>query len=87
LINEYKGDFVGNAVYEKFGNEFPLLIKFIDAETPLSIQVHPSNEIAKQRHQSFGKNEMWYVMQAAKNVELIVGLDSELNKSVLLEML
>jgi mannose-6-phosphate isomerase len=81
LINEYKGDFVGNAVYEKFGNEFPLLIKFIDAKTPLSIQVHPSDEIAKQRHNSFGKNEMWYVMQADENAELIVGFESKLNKS------
>lgn len=81
LINEFKGDFVGNAVYENFGNEFPLLIKFIDAKTPLSIQVHPSDEIAKQRHNSFGKNEMWYVMQADENAELIVGFDSELNKS------
>lgn len=87
LINEYKGDFVGNAVYEKFGNEFPLLIKFIDAKTPLSIQVHPSDEIAKQRHNSFGKNEMWYVMQADENAELIVGFDSELNKSTYQEYL
>lgn len=87
LINEHKGDFVGNAVYEKFGNEFPLLIKFIDAKTPLSIQVHPSDEIAKQRHNSFGKNEMWYVMQADENAELIVGFDSELNKSTYQEYL
>ena len=77
LINEFKGDFVGNSVYEKFGEEFPLLIKFIDAKTPLSIQVHPSNEIAKERHNSFGKNEMWYVMQADKDAELIVGFDEE----------
>ena len=81
LINEYKGDFVGNSVYKKFGNEFPLLIKFIDAKTPLSIQVHPSDEVAKERHQSFGKNEMWFVMQADENAELIVGFDSKLNKS------
>ena len=79
LIKEYKGDFVGNAVYEKFGEEFPLLIKFIDAKTPLSIQVHPSNEVAKERHNSFGKNEMWYVMQADKDAELIVGFDEEIN--------
>ena len=50
LTMEFKGDFVGEAVYEKFGEEFPLLIKFIDAKTPLSIQVHPSNEVAKMRH-------------------------------------
>ncbi len=87
LISEYKGHFLGKAVYEKFGNEFPLLIKFIDAKTPLSIQVHPSDEIAKQRHQSFGKNEMWYVMQADENAELIVGFDSELNQATYQEYL
>lgn len=80
LTKEFKGDFVGNAVYEKFGEEFPLLIKFIDAKTPLSIQVHPSNEIAKERHNSFGKNEMWYVMQADENAELIVGFDEQIDK-------
>ncbi len=78
LTNEFKGGFVGNAVYEKFGEEFPLLIKFIDAKTPLSIQVHPSNEVAKERHNSFGKNEMWYVMQADENAKLIVGFDEEI---------
>jgi mannose-6-phosphate isomerase len=66
-------------VCEKFRNEFPLLIKFIDAKTPLSIQVHPSDEIAKQRHNSFGKNEMWYLMQADENAELIVGFDTDLD--------
>jgi mannose-6-phosphate isomerase len=80
LIKEFKGDFVGQAVYEKFGVEFPLLIKFIDAKTPLSIQVHPSNEIAKKRHNSFGKNEMWYVMQADDDAELIVGFDEKIDK-------
>ncbi|WP_299431843.1 type I phosphomannose isomerase catalytic subunit [uncultured Maribacter sp.] len=80
LINEFKGDFVGNSVYETFGDKFPLLIKFIDAKTPLSIQVHPSNEIAKERHNSFGKNEMWYVMGADKDAELIVGFDEKINQ-------
>ena len=80
LINQFKEDFVGNTVYEKFGEEFPLLIKYIDAKTPLSIQVHPSNEVAKKRHNSFGKNEMWYVMQADNDAELIVGFDKEINK-------
>lgn len=80
LIQEFKGGFLGNKVYNQFGNEFPLLIKFIDAKTPLSIQVHPSNEIARERHNSFGKNEMWYVMEADKSAELIVGFDKELGK-------
>ena len=80
LTKEFKGAFVGNNVFEHFGNEFPLLIKFIDAKTPLSIQVHPSNEIAKKRHNSFGKNEMWYVMQADEDAKLIVGFDKEISK-------
>ena len=79
LTMEFKGDFVGEAVYEKFGEEFPLLIKFIDAKTPLSIQVHPSNEVAKDASWSFGKNEMWYVMQADKDAELIVGFDEKID--------
>ena len=57
-----------------------MLIRFIDAKTPLSIQVHPGNEVAKQRHNSFGKNEMWYVMQADEGAELIVGFDIEPDK-------
>jgi mannose-6-phosphate isomerase len=80
LISKFKGDFVGNSVYERFGNDFPLLIKFIDAKTPLSIQVHPSNELAKTRHNSFGKNEMWYVMHAEKNAKLIVGFNQKVKK-------
>lgn len=80
LIQQFKGDFVGNKVYETFGNEFPLLIKFIDAKTPLSIQVHPSDTLAKERHNSFGKNEMWYIMQADKDAELIVGFNQKVAK-------
>lgn len=80
LIKKFKGDFVGNSVYKSFGNNFPLLIKFIDAKTPLSIQVHPSNKLAKQRHNSFGKNEMWYVLQAQENAELIVGFSKKIEK-------
>lgn len=81
LIKSFKGDFVGEKVYNDFGEDFPLLIKFIDAKTPLSIQVHPSNELAKERHSSFGKNEMWYVMGADKDAELIVGFDKEIDKN------
>lgn len=87
LTRQFKGDFMGNAVYDKFDEEFPLLIKFIDAKTPLSIQVHPSNEIAKERHNSFGKNEMWYVMQADKNAELIVGFDKKVTREAYKEHL
>lgn len=80
LIKTFKGDFVGNRVYKNFGNDFPLLIKFIDAKTPLSIQVHPSNSLSKQRHNSLGKNEMWHLMQAEENAELIVGFNQKVKK-------
>ncbi|MDY8135130.1 type I phosphomannose isomerase catalytic subunit [Aquimarina sp. 2201CG5-10] len=87
LIKEYRGDFLGNSVYEIFKEKFPLLIKFIDAQKPLSIQVHPDNDLAKERHNSFGKNEMWYVMQADKDAKLIVGFNQEVNKDSYTEYL
>ena len=77
LIQEYKSDFLGQSVYENFGDAFPLLIKIIDANLPLSIQVHPGDEVAKERHQSFGKNEMWYIMDADEGAELIVGFKKQ----------
>lgn len=73
LIEIYMGDLVGERVFEQFGHEFPLLIKFIDAREDLSIQVHPNDELAQSRHQSFGKTEMWYVMQAEEGAQLISG--------------
>lgn len=79
LLQTYKGSFVGNKVYETFKDNFPVLIKFIDAKTPLSIQVHPSNEIAKKRHNSFGKNEMWYIMDCDEYAELIVGFKEKID--------
>jgi len=80
LIKIYKGDLVGKKVYHNFGDNFPLLIKYIDAKEALSIQLHPNDALAKQRHNSFGKTEMWYVMQADKNAELIVGFKNEISK-------
>lgn len=77
LVSEFKGDLVGQEVYKSFGEKFPLLIKFIDAKTPLSIQLHPHDELAKKRHNSFGKTEMWYVMQADKQANLIVGFKED----------
>lgn len=77
LIEIYMGDLVGEKVYKKFGNQFPLLIKFIDASRDLSIQVHPNNEIALERHNSYGKTEMWYVMQADTDARLVAGFKDE----------
>jgi mannose-6-phosphate isomerase len=77
LISEYKSDLVGEKIYTHFGDKFPLLIKFIDAKEALSIQLHPHDKLAKERHNSFGKTEMWYVMQADENANLIVGFQKE----------
>ncbi len=74
LVRTYKEELVGEENYERFGNNFPLLIKFIDARDDLSIQVHPDDELAKQRHDSLGKSEMWYVMDAAPGAHLLSGL-------------
>jgi len=62
LIELYPNEFLGLEVVKRFGKEFPLLFKFIDAKQDLSIQLHPNDELAKKRHNSFGKTEMWYVM-------------------------
>lgn len=75
LIEIYMGDLVGDKVYEKFGYQFPLLVKFIDANDYLSIQVHPDDELAKKNHESLGKTEMWYIIQADENAELISGFN------------
>ncbi|MBN9285866.1 MULTISPECIES: type I phosphomannose isomerase catalytic subunit [unclassified Flavobacterium] len=66
---------LGRKVYGKFGNEFPLLFKFLDAKEDLSIQVHPNDALAKIRHNSFGKTEMWYVMQADEDSRIIIGFE------------
>ena len=78
MVRKYRGDLVGEANYARFGSKFPLLIKFIDAKLDLSIQVHPGDELAKKRHNSFGKNEMWYVVSADKGAKLISGFSQQI---------
>lgn len=80
LINKYPEELLGKSVVERFGKEFPILIKFIDAKQDLSIQLHPNDELAKKRHNSFGKTEMWYIMDADKGAELIVGFNKDVTK-------
>ncbi len=87
LLTEFKGDFVGESVYNKYGNEFPLLIKFIDANEDLSVQVHPNDEVARARHNSFGKTEMWYVLQADPNASLISGFSKQMSREQYAEYL
>jgi mannose-6-phosphate isomerase len=73
LIAQFPQAILGTKVYEQFGKQFPLLFKFIDAKEDLSIQLHPNDQLAMKRHNSFGKTEMWYVMQADENARLIIG--------------
>lgn len=73
LIN-YKEDFLGIENYQKFGPKFPLLIKFLDATTNLSVQVHPDDHMAEKYHKSLGKTEMWYIMDSDENAEIILGI-------------
>jgi mannose-6-phosphate isomerase len=86
LLEQFPNEVLGTKVHEQFGTQFPLLFKFLDAKEDLSIQVHPNDELAKKRHNSFGKTEMWYVMQADEGSRIIVGFkeksspDEYLNK-------
>ena len=79
LIKEYGPELLGRHVYETYGENFPLLIKFIDARDDLSIQVHPDDAMAQAVHgQPFGKTEMWYVVSADKDAHLMSGLSAEI---------
>ena len=80
LIEIYMGDLVGDQVFETFGIEFPLLIKFIDANDDLSIQVHPDDKLSKERHNAFGKTEMWYVLQADRGAQLQSGFNQQVDE-------
>jgi mannose-6-phosphate isomerase len=82
LIEVYMGDLIGDSVFDKFGLTFPLLVKFIDANDVLSIQVHPNDKLAKKRHQSFGKTEMWYIVESEKDSEIIVGFNQSVDKQL-----
>jgi mannose-6-phosphate isomerase len=87
LLNKYKEDLIGLKNYRIFENKFPLLIKFIDAKEDLSIQLHPNDELAAKRHNSFGKTEMWYVFQADAGSNLIVGFNQEMTREKYLKHL
>lgn len=80
LIQQYPEQLLGKDVFRRFGTDFPILIKFIDAKQDLSIQLHPNDALARERHNSFGKTEMWYVMDADKGANLIVGFNRDVGK-------
>lgn len=77
LLEQYRELFVGEQVYSRYGNEFPLLFKLIDAHDDLSIQVHPNDEMARKRHQSNGKTEMWYVLDSEQDAYLYAGFNKD----------
>ncbi len=85
LTEVYMGELVGDKVYEKYGLEFPVLIKFIDAREALSIQVHPDDELAAERHGTRGKTEMWYVVDCDPGAYLYVGFNREVTREQYLE--
>ena len=87
LLSTYREELIGKKNFDIFGEKFPLLIKFIDAKEDLSIQLHPNDELAAKRHNSFGKTEMWYVMQADENANLIVGFNQKVTPELYLKHL
>ena len=80
LIEVYMGDITGDSIFEKFGNEFPLLIKFIEAREDLSIQVHPNNDLARKRHNAYGKTEMWYILESKPGSKIYTGFKDGVTK-------
>jgi mannose-6-phosphate isomerase len=82
LLEVYMGDITGDSVYDKFGNEFPLLVKFIEAGQDLSIQVHPGDAMAKERHNAYGKTEMWYILEAEKGALIYTGLKDDVTRQM-----
>ena len=81
IIDQYPEELLGNRIMERFDREFPILIKFIDASKDLSIQLHPDDKLARERHNSFGKTEMWYIMDADPGSELIIGFNKDVNSA------
>jgi len=87
LIEIYMGELVGDKIFDEFGLSFPLLFKLIDAEEDLSIQVHPNDEVAAERHNSFGKTEMWYVIDAEPDSAMIIGFAKDCDRDEYLNAL
>ncbi|MER3374769.1 MAG: mannose-6-phosphate isomerase [Allomuricauda sp.] len=80
-------ELLGKSVVDRFGNEFPILVKFIDAKQDLSIQLHPNDDLARERHNSFGKTEMWYIMDADPGGKLILGFNKNVDKGEYIQSL
>ena len=77
ILETYLGDLVGDAVYDRYRNQFPLLIKLLDINDRLSVQVHPDDETAIQRYDSYGKKECWYVLEASEDAVIWLGFNRD----------
>jgi len=77
ILETYMGDLVGDNIFEYFGNQFPLLIKYLNVEGRLSVQVHPTDEVAAERYDCLGKNEFWYVVDAKPDARIYMGLNRD----------
>jgi mannose-6-phosphate isomerase len=78
LVETYLGELTGDAIYESFGNVFPILVKILQINDPLSLQLHPSDEISMERHDSYGKTECWYILEAKPSAKIYLGLSKDL---------
>lgn len=78
MIDMFGEELLGKDVYKKYNGKFPLLIKLIDANDNLSVQVHPDDNLAKKRHNSLGKTEMWYIIDSDEGAKIYAGLNKEL---------
>lgn len=87
LIEVYMGDLVGDMVYDTYGEEFPLMVKLLDAADILSVQVHPDDTLAAERHAAYGKSEMWYVMEAEKDSTISLGFKNKTSRTEFIERL
>jgi mannose-6-phosphate isomerase len=87
LLETYKSELLGEKVFNAYGANFPVLIKFLDAKKDLSIQLHPNDDLARKRHNSLGKTEMWYVLQADEDANLIIGFNKDVTQEEYQELL
>lgn len=82
LFQKFGKELVGDEIIDKYGEKFPLLIKYLDINDKLSVQVHPSDEYALRVEKEFGKSEVWYVMEASEDAKLILGLKPEITPEI-----
>ncbi|MDY0097629.1 MAG: mannose-6-phosphate isomerase [Bacteroidales bacterium] len=87
IIEVYMGDITGDSVYDKFGKEFPLLIKLIESKDVLSIQVHPGDELSRKRHHAYGKTEMWYILGSENDSKIYTGFTEAVTRERYVEAL